>query len=206
MVIQADTKKKFRECGADEMDGAEVSGKIFEHLEHVSMKQCFFENCTFIRCKFTDTPIKGCRFVSCTFENCDLSVACLTGSSFRDVSFVECKAVGVNWSLTAGLHACNFISCKLSDSSFSTLDIRHILFQECALENADFRDARLDKGKFPHSKLSGAQFSKTNMTETDFSRAHDYFFDPRDNKLKKTKVSLPEAIGLLEAIGATLEA
>jgi uncharacterized protein YjbI with pentapeptide repeats len=188
------------------MEGAEVSGEIFDQLDQVSLANSFFENCTFRRCKFIGAAVKHCRFIECSFENCDFSVANVTGSSFRGAKFVECKAVGVNWSLTAGIHASQFISCKLNDTSFSKLDLRHIIFQGCSLENADFRDCRLEKSKFPQSRLSGAQFNKTILVEADFSQAHDYFFDPRENKLKKTKVSLPEAIGLLEALGATLEA
>jgi uncharacterized protein YjbI with pentapeptide repeats len=78
------------------------------------------------------------------------------------------------------------------------------VFKECSLENADFRESRLEKASFSGSNLTGAQFNRTNLIDADFSEAHHYFFDPRSNKLKNTKVSMPEAIGLLEVLGATL--
>lgn len=187
-----------------DMEAAEISGEIFEGLDNTPLMTSFFENCTFRRCKFIGLSLKNCRFVECAFENCDLSVANLTGSTFRNVRFIECKAVGVNWSLTSGIHSSQFIACKLNDTSFAKLDLRHIIFEQCQLEGSDFRETRLDKAKFPESRLAGAQFNKTNLLEADFSHAHDYFFDPRNNKLKNTKVSLPEAIGLLEVLGATL--
>lgn len=186
------------------MEREDKSDEIFDGLEDSSLIGCFFEGCTFRRCRFIGQELKNCRFIDCNFENCDFSVALLTGSSFRNASFTDCKGVGVNWSKTAGIHSAKFRLCKLNDSSFAMLDLRGIVFDECLLEGVDFRQARLEKSKFPHCRLNGAQFNKTILIDSDFSQAHGYFFDPRENRLKNTKVSLPEAIGLLESLGATL--
>lgn len=186
------------------MQQQENSDEVFDGLEDTSLLGCFFESCTFRRCKFIGQDIKNCRFIDCHFENCDFSVGVVTGSSFRNATFTECKGVGVNWSQAAGLHTAKFYACKLNDSSFAMLDLRATIFDECLLEGVDFRGARLEKAIFPHCRLNGAQFNKTNLIETDFSQAHGYFFDPRENRLRNTRVSLPEAIGLLESLGATL--
>ncbi|MEN9809331.1 MAG: hypothetical protein RLZZ488_898 [Pseudomonadota bacterium] len=186
------------------MEREEKSDEIFEGLEDGSLIGCFFESCTFRRCKFIGRELRNCRFIDCTFENCDFSVATVTGSSFRNATFKDCKAIGVNWSKSAGIHSAKFHQCKLNDSSFTMVDMRGTLFEDCLLEGVDFRETRLEKSKFPNCRMNGAQFNKTNLVDTDFSQANGYFFDPRENRLKNTKVSLPEAMGLLESLGAVL--
>lgn len=186
------------------MNLSESIGNVFTDTDFPELIGGYYENCTFQRCKFIGSPIKNSRFVECRFECCDLSISSVTGSSFRNVTFSDCKAVGVNWSTSAGIHSGSFLQCKLNDCTFTQLDLRNIVFKECSLENADFRESRLEKASFSGSNLTGAQFNRTNLIDADFSEAHHYFFDPRSNKLKNTKVSMPEAIGLLEVLGATL--
>ncbi len=181
----------------------EVSGEIFENREFCGseLSQKFFEDCVFKRCRFQDCRMAGTRFLDCRFEACDLSLANLMGASFRGAQFLECKAVGVNFTSTAGFHGPKFHNCKLTDTVWAKLDLRGSTFVDCSLENADFEYARLDKVLFKNSLLGGARFVKTSLVETDFSTASDYAIDPRHNTIKKTKVALPEALAVLEILG-----
>ncbi|MEN9530004.1 MAG: hypothetical protein RI932_1877, partial [Pseudomonadota bacterium] len=129
------------------MEKEDRTDEIFEELEDSSLVSCFFESCTFRRCKFIGKRLENCRFIDCRFENCDFSLAIVNGSSFRNAIFSECKAVGVNWSRSAGLNAAKFNHCKLNDSSFAMLDLRGCIFVDCQLDEVDFRESRLDKAK-----------------------------------------------------------
>ena len=186
------------------MESVEKLNEVFEGLEETSLRDSYFEKCTFRRCRFTSLSLKNCRFIDCSFENCELSLANLTGSRFANVIFSDCKAIGMNWGASAGLQSPKFIRCKLNDASFSHMDLRYICFEECEVEGADFSNSRLDKAQFSQCRLAGASFQKSILVDADFSSSQGYFFDPRQNTLKNTKVSLPEAMGLLEVMGATL--
>jgi len=181
----------------------EYSDQVFEETEFsdAQLANSTFEDCTFKRCRFAERKLVNIRFLDCKFENCDFSLSKVLGTTFRDTIFKDCKAIGVNFTQSSGIHSVQFIDCKLSDTSWQRMDLRYTNFDGSNLANADFENARLDKASFRNARLAGTRFVKTSLIEADLSSASEYLFDPRANQLKNTKVSVPEAIVLLEVLG-----
>jgi hypothetical protein len=53
--------------------------------------------------------------------------------------------------------------------------------------------------------LKGSRFQGSNLSFASFENTSDYSIDPRENIVKKMKVSLPEAIGLMYSFGIDLQ-
>ena len=178
----------------------------FEDKEYglQELANCEFERCVFRRCRFGNCRLSNARFIDCRFETCDLTASRLQGATFANVVFSGCRAIGVDWTETSGFRSVHFSDCKLSDGVWRGMDLRHAKFESSLLEHADFERSRLDKASFSGSRLEGARFVKTSLLDTDLSTAEGYVFDPRVNQLKNTKIGIPEALAILEVLGAKI--
>ena len=77
------------------------------------------------------------------------------------------------------------------------------------MKNSSFKGSKLKDSHFTNTISKGADFSDVDLSGTifhncdlcnaDFASAVQYDIDPRTNKNKKAKFSLPEAAGLLRA-------
>lgn len=180
-----------------ELDGQEVRGKTFD--------ECTFENCS-----FRETAFVACTFQQCKFDHCDLSLMQVKGSRFRDVTYTHCQLSGVNWSAAAPATLAtqsplSFISCGLNYATFIGAKLKGIIIRDCTARDVDFSDADLEKAVFCGTDLSNSRFQNTNLTGADFRGAQHYLISPTQNKLKKTRFSLPEAIGLLHGLDIILD-
>ena len=63
-------------------------------LSNQTVLSTVFENCTFVRCNFSETDFQGSKFYDCTFENCNLSVMKIKHCSFNTVEFRYSKLMG----------------------------------------------------------------------------------------------------------------
>lgn len=178
-----------------------ISDETYENLEEWNLATAEFEGCRFVNCRFLEAGLGNCRFIDCRFEHCDLSLAVVTGARFRTVTFHECKAVGVNWAHSSGLVGVRFEGCKLDNASLAGLDLRHACFKGSSMAGVDFQQTRLDQADLSGTRLQGAIFLGTSLVKADLRGAEGYCFDPRENKLKGTLVSAPEALALLEVLG-----
>jgi len=100
------------------------------------------------------------------------------------------------------------LNCKFCDLSYSTFlntDISNSKFIECKLFEVDFTHATIVKGDFTGSNFERAIIVNTNLKEADFSKAYNYYFNLKDNIVKKAKFTQPEVLNLLKPFGVVVE-
>lgn len=183
-------------------DGLDLKGKALRGMD--------FNACVFSNCDLTAALLEDSRFAACRFRSCNLSLAKLGGSSFREVSFASCKLAGVNWTEAATPRIklpaqLSFEDCVLTDAVFLGLYLRGVSFINCLAKGADFREADLNGASLKGTDLSGALFGGTDLSGADLRQARNYAIRPDGNKLKGTRFSLPEAMGLLYCMDIELE-
>jgi uncharacterized protein YjbI with pentapeptide repeats len=164
-----------------------------------------FVECTFKNCDFHEAVFSACKFIECAFIHCDLSLAHVKACTLREVSFEDTKMLGVNWTEAATVKYVSFARCALNHSVFMGLDLRRTPLVECVAHEADFTEADLTEADCRRTDFTGSRFLRTNLTKADFRHATNYVISPSLNTLKKTKFSLPEAVGLLYALDITLD-
>lgn len=89
--------------------------------------------------------------------------------------------------------------------SFSGLNLKNTVFEGCEILECDFIQTDLSEVDFENSDLRGSRFQNCNLSLTSFKTAVNYSIDPNENALKKTKFSMPEVIGLLDAYDLEIE-
>lgn len=182
-----------------------ITGKEIVEIKEESLKEVVFSKCKFKHVelstkKFTECKFEDCEFIRCNLNNCDFPA-----SAFQDCIFDKCRMIGIDWSKTRGLYfKINCTECNLSYSTFTNMKMPNCKFNDCIMEEVYFYDSKLQKVKFCGSNLKKSVFMNCDMTETDFTLAESYFFDPRQNKLKKTKLSRDQAVSLLSAFNVVI--
>lgn len=127
-----------------------------------------------------------------------MSLVKVEGCHFQNAQFLHCKFVGVEFFKCAK----TFFSVQFQNSSllycnFSDLNLKGTLFDASKLTECYFTNTCLIDANFKDADLSGTVFHNSDLSKADFSSAINYDIDPRTNKLKKAKFSLPEATALL---------
>ncbi|MBT3980784.1 MAG: pentapeptide repeat-containing protein [Bacteriovoracaceae bacterium] len=164
-----------------------------------------FVDCKFIDCNFHGTCLRRLRLEEVVFENCDLSLSQLTGSQLLEVSFINCKLVGVNFTLCSSTRSLVFKNCKVDHSVFQEMDLNSTTFENCSLKHVDFSQSILRGANFTKSNLDEAFFSGADLTACDFRGARDYSIDPRYSKLKHAKFSSSDVLRLLHHLDIIIE-
>jgi uncharacterized protein YjbI with pentapeptide repeats len=161
-----------------------------------------FLDCTFEGCSFVENEFRGCKFVDCIFKGSDLSMIQVSDTSFKNIRFVDCKVVGINWTLADWSsilfsEPMSFENCTLNHSTFIGLELPGLSIVNCAASNVDFRDTELIQSNLSGTDLSDCLFVNTNLKEADLRGAINYHINPEENVLTKAKFALPEAMSLL---------
>jgi fluoroquinolone resistance protein len=113
--------------------------------------------------------------------------------------------MGINWVTLNRFEDCTFHGCKLNFSNFLGLKLKRLSCISCSLKEVDFSEAQLSEADFSESMLRGAIFTKSDLTKANFRTAKEYFIDPVSTKIKGAKFCLPDALTLIEALGAEVE-
>ena len=128
--------------------------------------------------------------------------------------FSGCGISGVDWSA--------LVEERKRDMGFLPFDslercsLRHCLFYGLDLKGFDFSGADLDRqhlrqlragrgGLFPVPP-GGDSFLQNDLRQADFRQAVGYSFSLEGNRVRGAKFSLPEAVGLLSALGLSWKA
>ncbi len=190
----------------------EYDGETFAKLDlkQAQISGKTFVDCQFEACAFQETVFRACAFHDCRFEDCDLSLAQTPGSTFVGVHFQACKLVGIDWTLAHwakfGLgRPFTFHACTLSYSFFSGLKLPRLRMTECLVKEADFADVDFTGAVFSGTDFSGSRFVNCDLSQADFNGAVNYAIDVQQNRLKKTKFALPEAVALLKGLDIILK-
>jgi len=164
-----------------------------------------FERCTFRGANLQSADLERCRFVEYRFEGSNLSVARIAGAAFQDAAFLDCKLAGIDWTMAQRLVCVAFESCVLDECAFVKLDLRGVVLRRCRLRDAVFAESDLSHADFRDADLTGAQFLRTNLAGADLRGAHGYVIHPAENNVKGLRASMPDAAGLVTALGVVLE-
>ena len=168
-----------------------------------------FENCTFVRCNFSETDFNKSKFCDCIFDHCNLSLMKIKSCIFNTVKFRNSKLVGVNWTEVAWPTiklACpiHFSESDISHATFFGVNLREAMFVKCRIHDVDFREADLTRANLQYSDLLKSLFMHSDLTEADFSYADHYRIDVNFNKITRAKFMLPEAVALLYSLDIEL--
>ena len=94
-------------------------------------------------------------------------------------------------------------SCAIS--SFFGLNLRSATIERCSAKETDFGEADLQGAVCRRTDFSGARFHGTNLERADLREAVNYAIDPRANKVKGARFSLPEAVALLRGLDIVID-
>ena len=123
-------------------------------------------------------------------------------SAFRTVKFERCKLMGVDWSEARQLtFQAKFVDSVLSFGVFVGMNLGSIVITGCTVEEADFSDADMRKTTVSRSDFVRSQFLGTNLRGVDLSTCVNALIDPRETKVRKTKVSLEDGLACLSLFG-----
>ena len=193
---------------------SQIDEKEFHNQDLTSqqVEEVTFRNCTFSGCQMSETKFQGCGFINCQFLNCDLSLVTFPQTYFEDTTFEKCRMMGINWcqadweahSLLVK-NRIDFEGCLLDHSLFIGLDLGETNFLECKARHVDFESANLLSANFEGADLEGARFINCDLSGANFSGAVNYAINAGQNKLHKTRFSLPEALSLLHCLDIILD-
>ena len=113
--------------------------------------------------------------------------------------------MGINWTEVRKGGNFAFKDCKLDYACFQSMDLRGFEFGGSSIREADFSSANLSKANLSGGNYAGTSFANVNIEKADFRGAKNYFIDPAFAKLKQAKFSYPEALVLIQAMGAEVE-
>ena len=182
--------------------GEEFS-KLSSEKESINSKR--FEECEFNSCLFVDCRFEKCRFINCRFNGCVLSAITPLDSRFVDVTFTKSKAIAIDWTKAQKLQGLAFDGCQIDYSNFRLLKIPKIKMANCEAREVEFIEADLSGGDFRNTDFKGSRFIRADLSEADFRGAKNYFIDVKNNTLRKTRFSLPEALVLLDSLDIVIE-
>ncbi len=174
-------------------------------FEKVTIKAKDFEECEFDSCIFVECKFEKCKFINCKFNECILSAITPVDSRFIDVTFTKSKAIGFDWTRAQKIQDLAFNNCQINYSNFKLLKLPKIKIVNCEAKEVDFIETDVTDGDFKNTDFEKSRFFKTNLTGADFKGAKNYFIDVKNNTLKKTRFSLPEALILLDSLDVIIE-
>jgi len=161
-------------------------------------KSSQYNDCIFSNCDFSNANLNNFEFIDCTFDFCNLSMTKFEGTSLNDITFTNCKLMGIDFSkCVTFLFSVSFDKCILNYALFQKNDLKKTQFKTCTMNEMSFIESNLTNAVLKDCDLLNTNFDHCNLEKTDFTTARNYIIDPSANKLKKTKFSLPDVVGLL---------
>lgn len=163
--------------------------------------------CTFIDCELNEVSLRAAQLSECRFERCEMTTLDLADAVFQTVEFETCRLTGNDFSVlnqgTLGV-LLRFNDCDLGFCSFRKMDLTSCTFEACLCHESEFTRCELGGVSFARSDLARCVFNACDLTGADLRGARNYLFSPVSNRVRGMKVELPEAQGLLTALGVEL--
>lgn len=178
-------------------------------LVSVDIFGCEFEECEFNDCDLSAAIFTRCNFLNCSFNRCNLSLLKIPSSRFFDVDFIDCKLVGIDWTVAhwSSFNLCSelkFNRCILNDSTFFGLSLNELKLDECKLHEVDFREGDFSNSVMTYCDFTNSLFMRTNLQSVDFSESNSFTIDVLENKISRAKFSRYEALSLLNSLDIVL--
>jgi uncharacterized protein YjbI with pentapeptide repeats len=171
-----------------------------ETVKSVTFEDCEFQACSFVTCRF-----EKCTFLDCRFDDCLLGAVVPVDSRFSGIKLTQCKAIGIDWTKARKIEDLRFDTCQVNDSNFRFLKLAGVIIANSQAKEADFTEADLSGADLRNTDFANARFFKTDLSNCDFRGARNYFIDVKNNVLKRTRFSLPEAMSLLDGLDIVIE-
>jgi uncharacterized protein YjbI with pentapeptide repeats len=117
---------------------------------------------------------------------------------FNDILFKGCKLMGLNFSQCSQFSFdLKFSHCIINSCNFSELKMKNSEFTNCKIKDSYFQETFLAGVLFDGSSFEGTLFHNANLEEASFCNATGYNIDPRVNKVRKAKFTVPDVLNLL---------
>jgi fluoroquinolone resistance protein len=174
-------------------------------FEKDTISSKYFEECEFDDCTFVDCTFEKCKFINCKFNGCILSAITPFDSRFDDITFTKSRVIGFDWTKAQRIQGLVFDRCQINYSNFKLLKIPKIKMLNCEAKEVDFIETDLSNGDFKNTDFEKSRFFKADLSGADFKGAKNYFIDVKNNTLKKTRFSLPEALVLLDSLDIIID-
>ncbi|MDN3657547.1 pentapeptide repeat-containing protein [Ferruginibacter paludis] len=181
-------QKKFKNITSEEKT---ITGRYFDHR-------------TFYKCSLKGSVFEDCNFENCVFEECDLSLIKLKETAFSNTQINGSKAIGIVWHAASNPLSVNFKNSRISYSSFYGKNLKKMQMIDCIADEADFTNCNLIQSNFAGTDLRNAIFINTDMSQANFVNATNYSINLQNNKTKKAKFSLPQALSFLHSLDIIL--
>jgi uncharacterized protein YjbI with pentapeptide repeats len=189
-----DKQEEFISC---EFEGVEISGEIVERK--------IYEACVFSKCNLINFGFIDCKFIDCQFLDCVLSAVNFTNSSISDIKIKNSKMVGIDWTKTKQFEGFEAKDSSLDMSNFRFLKLEKAKIIDCSVRECDFTETNLTAANLENNDFEKSRFFKTNLSDASLRKAKNYDIDVKNTILKKTKLSMPEAMRLLDGLDIVLE-
>lgn len=176
--------------------------------DDVDLARAVLVGCELVDCDLTEASLAGSQLAECRFERCELAMVDLTDAVLQSVELDTCRLTGVRFGSLRRypiLPEAKLKDCDLSFASFRQLDLTAWSFDGCRLAEAEFVRCELKGVSFAGADLTRCTFQRCDLTGADLRGARGYVISPLDNALRGMRVSLPEALGLLAAVGVEVE-
>ena len=171
-----------------------VTGLRFvnEDILQYNLHELDFDGCEFAGCVFDESTIRGSRFVACRFNKCDFkettfsncrfgegneSSACIwTNCNLAEAKFEDCN-LGLNKFVKCSAYMTAFRKCAASGLQFEAdvhkkvsarLVMGGVIFEECRLQYATFREKNYSESKFEKCDLRDVSFWRSDLTNCSF--------------------------------------
>lgn len=174
--------------------------KIFDtvNFNQNSLLNNEYSGCVFKSCDFTDTTLTNVQFFECEFVHCNFTMTKFHKTGFKDCTFRGSKLVGINFGeCNKFMFSADYYECVINFCFFDNNNIKETIFENCIIEETTFNNSDLSEVIFENCDLDNSVFERCNLTKTDFVSSRNYVFNPDENKIKMTKISVEGAIGLL---------
>jgi uncharacterized protein YjbI with pentapeptide repeats len=126
----------------------------------------------------------------------------IANTVFRNVAFNNCKMLGMNFEDCSQFGiSFHFDECNLSHASFYGGKFRRTTFSKSRLHEVIFTESDLVNCVFDECDLSRAVFDQTNLEGADFRTSVNFAINPNNNRMKRSRFSLPGAASLLDSFG-----
>lgn len=156
----------------------------------------------------SEARLRDVELLDCELDDCDLTLADLSGAALRGTTFTRCRLQGVDLSRlrrdALGISAA-FVDCDLGLMHAHGLDLRACRFEGGHAREAQLSSCDLRQLAFVDLDLSGARFDGCDLRGADLRSARGYRIDPASNRVDGLRVTLPEALSFLGALGLRME-
>jgi uncharacterized protein YjbI with pentapeptide repeats len=149
----------------DSISGVELTGC---NLDNQEARLVAFQAGRLVSCSFAGTDIDKARLINLELSKCDLSNSTWSQCKLVQVSAASCKILGAKWTES------QWTDVVFTDSLGKLLQLygsklKHVIFENCRLEQADFRSCQLDQVRFANCNLTGAEFYGAKLNQVEFS-------------------------------------